>query len=114
MRLSELVGLDVHTADGRRLGYLADVRLVQDAPMIGPYSAGLRLDGIIVVQRRHTRLLGYDRDVGPWLLRFLVRTLTADVIYIPWDQSHRIEDGRLTLTASHTTTPLREVPRSHP
>jgi hypothetical protein len=85
MRLSELLGLDVTDLDSRRVGSVADIRLVQDGPLVGPYGASLRLSGLIVVEHRHFRLLGYERDVGPWFIRWLVHRLTGRVTFVPWE-----------------------------
>ena len=45
MRLSELLELEVRDRDGTRVGSVADVVLVQDGPMRGPYQASLRVAG---------------------------------------------------------------------
>ena len=85
MRLSELLGRDVLDASGDLVGAVVDVRLVQDGPMLGPYGAALRVSGLIVAERRHARLLGYERNVGPRLVRALTLKLTGDVRFVPWD-----------------------------
>jgi sporulation protein YlmC with PRC-barrel domain len=98
MRLSELLGLDVLDVDNSYVGTVADLRLVQDGPLIGPYGAALRLSGLIVVEHRHVRLLGFERDVGPWFLRWLVRRITGRVCFIPWNDVRAIDP-----TGVHTT-----------
>ena len=85
MRLSELLGREVRDAGDRYVGTVADVVLVQDGPMLGPYAAALRLTGLIVVERRHVRLMGYERDVMPLGLRWLVRRLAGRVAHVPWE-----------------------------
>jgi hypothetical protein len=85
MRLSELLGRDVHDSSGGYVGTVADVVLVQDGPMLGPYAASLRLSGLIVVERHHLRLMGYERDVMPLGLRWLVRRLAGRVVHVPWE-----------------------------
>jgi len=107
MRLSELLGVDVQTDDGRRLGYVADVRLIQDGPLLGGVTAAFRIAGLVVVERRHTRLLGYNRDVGPWIIRATVRALAGEVTYIGWDDLASIDEGRITLRRGHAPTPHR-------
>jgi hypothetical protein len=91
MRLSDLLGLDVTDIDAQRIGTVADVRLVQDGPMIGPYGAAFRLSGLIIVEHRHVRLLGYERAVGPWFVRWLLHRLTGEVAFVPWDMIDTID-----------------------
>ena len=85
MRLSELLELEVRDRDGTRVGSVADVVLVQDGPMRGPYQASLRVAGLVVVERRHVPLMGYERDVLPLVLRWLVTSLAGEVRHVRWD-----------------------------
>ena len=60
------------TADGRTLGKVRDVRLVQDGPILaGGTQAALRVDAVIVSRGWRGVRLGYLRGQvrGPWLLR---------------------------------------------
>jgi hypothetical protein len=115
MKLSELLDLEVVTRQGEVVGYVADARLVQDGPLIGPYAAALRVDGIIVGNRRHSRLLGYDRRVGPVYVRALVRYLTGDPRYVTWAQIQSIDHGVITITPEPQQLPLlRDVPGRPP
>ncbi|GAA1525057.1 hypothetical protein [Kribbella lupini] len=84
MRLNELLGRRVIDADGQEIGGVADVRLVQDGPLLASRQAALRIDGLIVVEKRSTRLFGYERRVGPALLRWLVHRRLGAVWYLPW------------------------------
>jgi sporulation protein YlmC with PRC-barrel domain len=94
MRLTELLGLSVVDADGARVGRVADVVLVQDGPLRGPYQASLRVTGLIVVERRHIRLMGYERDVRPALVRWLVHRLAGTVRHVRWEDVAGIDaDG---------------------
>jgi PRC-barrel domain protein len=97
MRLSELLGLDVVDHAGTRVGTVVDLQLVQDGPLIGPYGASLRLGAIVAVERRHVRLLGFERDVGPWLIRTIVRRINGRVRHIPWESVDTILDGEIRL-----------------
>ncbi|TDU88094.1 hypothetical protein EV138_1634 [Kribbella voronezhensis] len=84
MRLSELLGVRVVGAHGNNIGTVADVRLVQDGPLQQSKQAALRVDGLIVVERRVTRLFGYERHVGPALLRRIIHSRLGAVRYLPW------------------------------
>ena len=98
MRLNELLGRSVLDRHGERIGGVADVRLVQDGPLpAGGSQAALRVDGLIVVERRTTRLFGYERHVGPALLRALVHGRLGEVWYLPWESIARITDDAVEL-----------------
>ena len=86
MRASDLIGRDVHGADGQHLGAVTDLRCIQDGPLRGPMQAP-RLTALIVSRRNAGSLLGYDRrrQQGPWLLRVLVYRLHRHAVLIPWD-----------------------------
>ncbi|GAB2575127.1 hypothetical protein [Kribbella endophytica] len=85
MRLNELLGRRVVDAEGNDIGGVADIRLVQDGPLLASQQAALRIDGLIVVEKRATRLFGYERHVGPALLRWLVHRRLGQVWYLPWE-----------------------------
>ena len=97
MRLTELLGRDVHDRDGTRIGSVADVVLVQDGPVRGPYQASLRVAGLIVVERRHVQLMGYERDVLPSVLRWLMQSLAGEVRQVRWDDVARVDADAVTL-----------------
>jgi sporulation protein YlmC with PRC-barrel domain len=84
MLLSELLGVTVVDTDGRKLGRVHDVLLVQDGPMTNQGLAQLRLHAIAVGKRSFGTQLGYAQGTvqGPWLLR---RVLGRDPEVIPWD-----------------------------
>jgi hypothetical protein len=111
MKLSDLLDTEVVSIHGEAVGYVADVRLVQDGPLVGPYAASLRLDGFIVVQRRHLRLLGYDRSVGPAYIRAIIARLTGDALYVSWPQVETIDSDVITVTPDRNQlTLLRDLP----
>lgn len=92
MRLSELLGRAVVDAEGVSLGGVGDVVLVQDGPSLAPGNdASYRVAGLVVVERRHVRLLGYEREVRPIVFRFLVRRLAGSVYNVPWADVERVE-----------------------
>ncbi|MEU4393904.1 PRC-barrel domain-containing protein [Kribbella sp. NPDC023855] len=102
MRLNELLGRDVVDANGDVIGHVADVRLVQDGPLQPSMQAALRVDGLIIVEKRTTRLLGYERHVGPALIRWLVHRHLGDVWYAPWTEVDQLTDGRIEIRAGRS------------
>ncbi|WP_029288324.1 PRC-barrel domain-containing protein [Cellulomonas sp. HZM] len=75
MLLSDLLDVPVHDADGVRLGFVVDVRLVLDGPLDGSLARP-RLHGVLVSPRTGTSFLGYERNderspalVARWLRR---------------------------------------------
>jgi hypothetical protein len=109
MRLNELLGRSVIDRHGERIGGVADVRLVQDGPLpAGGSQAALRVDGLIVVERRVTQLFGYERQVGPALLRALVHGRLGEVWYLPWKAIARITDDSVELSVGRPDLELLE------
>ena len=98
MRINDLLGRRVLDAGGDVIGGVADVRLVQDGPMLVSMQRALRVDGLIIVENRATRLFGYERHVGPALLRKLVHWRLGEVWYLPWDDIDEITDDAVTVT----------------
>jgi sporulation protein YlmC with PRC-barrel domain len=111
MKLSDLLSREVVSIHGEAVGYVADVRLVQDGPLIGAYAASLRLDGFIVVSRRPPRLLGYDRSVGPAYVQAAIRLLVGDPIFVSWQSVQSIDHDVVTITPDRNQlTRLRDLP----
>ncbi|MCW2572372.1 MAG: hypothetical protein JWO88_2430 [Frankiales bacterium] len=94
MRGADLLGADVLGPDGSRLGEVLDVRLVQDGPMLGADCA-LRIDGLVVGQRRFASHLGYDRAGvrGPALVAAIARRLSAGNRYLEWTDVDELQPG---------------------
>jgi sporulation protein YlmC with PRC-barrel domain len=112
MRLNELLGFRVVDLDGDEIGSVADVRLVHDGPLLTSMQRALRVDGLIVVENRATRLFGYERHVGPALLRRLVHSRLGQVWYLPWRDINRIADSTvITRTWRPDLQPLEEMAR---
>ncbi|TCC24736.1 PRC-barrel domain-containing protein [Kribbella speibonae] len=112
MRLNDLLGRRVVDRDGDDIGGVADVRLVQDGPLLPSMQSALRIDGLIVVEHHATRLFGYERHVGPALLRWLVHRRLGEVRYLPWQEIEQISDQAVTTRSPRTDLkPLREMPR---
>ena len=101
MRLSELLHAKVIDADGNHLGKIEDVRLVQDGPMLHPFGAAFRVDGLMVGRRSVGTRLGYYRgDVtGPWLLRVLFARFQRGAKYVPWDAVESCDGDVVRITS---------------
>ena len=112
MRLNELLGHRVVDGTGTEIGGVADVRLVQDGPLLATMQSALRIDGLIVIEHRSTRLFGYERHVGPALLRWLVHRHLGEVWYLPWNEVDLTADGTVTTrTDRGELTPLEAIAR---
>ncbi|GAA3204052.1 PRC-barrel domain-containing protein [Nonomuraea helvata] len=100
MRLSDLLGSPVRDSSGEVVGQVADVRLVQDGPLLRQVQHAFRVAGLIVVARHTGRLFGYERGPaikGPWLVRAVVRALHRHTRYVPWEQVDRIDGADILL-----------------
>jgi hypothetical protein len=108
MRASEVLGLEVVAGDGRRLGKVLDLRLVQDGPLMGAYAA-LRVESLVVGHHSVASHRGYDRSSvgGPWVVRALVRMLTRTNRCLPWEDA-RVEAG-VVRTERTELEPLPEI-----
>jgi sporulation protein YlmC with PRC-barrel domain len=96
MKLSELLGREVVTVDGKSLGKVHDVLLVQDGPIQANESAALRLHALAVGRGSYGTKLGYTQETvrGPWLLR---RLLHREPTIIPWRDIVSRADGPLVV-----------------
>jgi sporulation protein YlmC with PRC-barrel domain len=113
MRLSELLGQRVVSASGADIGQVADVRLVQDGPLLTSMQAALRVDGLIVVEGRTIRLFGYERHVGPAALRWLFHRRLGVVRYLPWRDVADVTEGVVRTRAGRDRlVPLESRARS--
>lgn len=106
MRLSELLDVEMQDRDGRRVGRVVDIRLVQDGPVRFPYGAALRVDGFIVAERELVRLLGYERDVRPAIFRRVIGLVSGTVRLVGFADVERLPDGTLRTSAATTDLPL--------
>jgi sporulation protein YlmC with PRC-barrel domain len=99
MRLNDLFDSRVVAPDGRELGRVRDVRLIQDGPPLGTGLAALRVASLIVGGGRSSRLLGYARDPvgGPWPLHALVRWFDRGERIVHWDEVAEYRNGVVTL-----------------
>jgi hypothetical protein len=88
MRISELLGADVHDANGRLLGRVHDVRLVQDEMVKEGGDARLRVDALLVGKSGVASRLGYVRNGvrGPWLLKLIATARERRADEISWSE----------------------------
>ena len=107
MRISELLGRAAFDADGKSLGRVEDVRLVQDGPIVGRFGAALRVDGVVIGGEAVGVRLGYHRANvrGPWPLRVVFRRLEQRAHFAEWDDVELAADGRVIVRGE-----LRPVP----
>ena len=84
LRLSDLLGRPVETADGTRL-VVTGVTAVQDGPLRGA-QATLRVSEVIATPPHRGTYLGFrDRGrTGPWLLRVLTRGSRTGARRLAW------------------------------
>ena len=111
MRLNDLLGRPVADATGTTIGSVADVRLVQDGPLLPSMNSALRIDGLIIVERHATQLFGYERHVGPALLRGLVHRHLGEVWYLPWQDVTEVGDTIVTNRQRTDLQSLEELAR---
>jgi hypothetical protein len=101
MNLSDLVRCPVVDVTGTPLGRVEDVLLVQDGPLLLPFGAALRVDGLIVGKHSIGTRLGYNREgvKGPWLLRTIFSALERRTRYVPWDAVESWDGRVVRITA---------------
>jgi hypothetical protein len=108
MRGADLLGRPVVGPDGKSLGKVIDVRLVQDGPLMGAYAA-MRVDSLVVGHHKLAAHLGYDRagTRGPWLVDKVVDLITRHNKELPWADA-RLEDG-VVRTDRSELDPVQEI-----
>jgi hypothetical protein len=110
-RLSDLLDAEVRGDDGRSLGPVRDVRLVQDGPVRQGLQASFRVDALVVGGRSFPVRLGYYRGGirGPLLLRWLFSRLEQRSLIIPMEHVAAWDEETDTVTLRPGWTP-----REHP
>ena len=95
MLMSDVLGKSVLDGDGRKLGEVTDVRLVQDGPYIEGFGQALRVDALVVGRGGIAERLGYVRGGvrGPWALRVLASAMEGRAWLIPWTDLLMTEAG---------------------
>jgi hypothetical protein len=99
MRASELLGAEVATVEGRRLGVVSGLRCSLDGPSDGPTPAP-RVRALVVTGRHVGAALGYQQEDqrGPWLVRTLIRALHRDTRLVDVGLIDRIEGRMIRLS----------------
>jgi hypothetical protein len=98
MRISDLLASEVHAGDGRVLGRVREIRIVQDGPVTTGVQAAFRVDALLVGKGSLGVRLGFHlgNTHGPWLLNLLFRRSHRRVKTIPmtdvreWDLDARV------------------------
>jgi hypothetical protein len=98
MRLSEVLHQPVLDVDGRRVGYVQDVRTEQNGPMVGDWGAALVVTGLLVTPQHWVSTLGYQagHSHGPWLIRRFSQLMHRRAKFVPWEALGSLE-GELRL-----------------
>ncbi len=111
MRLGEIISSRVVASDGTVLGKVADVRLVQDGPLLQSFDAAFRLDALVVGRRAIGIRLGYGRREmrGPWLLQVLLSKMARGAHVVSVDDVESIEIGTITLNVDSATVRSRHA-----
>lgn len=106
MRLGELMDTEVVDVDGRAVGRVRDVRLVQDGPVRG-FDAALRVDGLVVGSVTAALRLGYHRRRmrGPALLRWVLHRAASDARFVPWREVEHLGTGEVRLRCAAAALP---------
>jgi sporulation protein YlmC with PRC-barrel domain len=97
MRLSELLGTEVHDQAGARVGRVADVMVLRDGPLDENGRPAFRILGLVVVEGRHGRLLGYEKERRPAVFRWVVRRMAKKIVDIPWEHVRSVTRDLVTI-----------------
>jgi hypothetical protein len=101
MKLSDLLDARVVDEQGRGLGRVHDVHLVQDGPLVPGFGAALRVDELIVGRGAVGARLGFHRDAmrGPLPLKAFFRWALRERQSIKWSRVLEWEDGVVRVSA---------------
>lgn len=99
MRLTDLLGAHLVDRQGRDVGRVRDVLLVQDGPPIGPFGAALRVDRLVIGRYGLGSRLGYERPfvAGPWPLAWYFHRRHGERVAAIWSDVAAIEPERVRL-----------------
>jgi len=98
MRLSDLLGTEVHDRGGARVGRVADVMVRRDGPLDEIGRPAFRVLGLVVVEGRHGRLLGYEKERHPAAFRWAVHRMAKRIVDVPWDSIVSVTPELVTIS----------------
>lgn len=113
MRYTDLMGAKVVGRDGRPIGVVTDVRLVQDGPITGSFGAAFRVHGLVIGRTTIGAHMGFDRKNvrGPWLLKALFGRIQGTQRYAEWSLIRSLEPDLVRLNELAEALPKAESPR---
>jgi len=99
MRLADLIDSRIVDADGRDIGRVGDVWLIQNGPPIGVFGAALTVDALVIGRFGLASRAGYEREGvrGPAPIAWYLRQRTAHRQVVRWSDVLAIEEGRIRL-----------------
>lgn len=108
MRLSELLGADVHDGSGARVGRVADLMVCRDGPLDENARPAFRVLGLVVVDGRHGRLLGYEKERHPVAFHWVVRRMVKQIRDVPWELVTSVTPDRVTISVDAASLEAHE------
>jgi hypothetical protein len=113
MRLTDLLGSRVVDRDGSDAGFITDVRLVRDGPVLADFGAAFRVHGLVIGRTTIAAHMGFERRNvrGPWLVKKLFSIIQGTPHYATWGQLRSIEQGVVRLRIRAGELPVAEPPR---
>ena len=104
LRLSELLGSEVTDGRNRSVGYVRDVRFIQDGEQVGEFGRALRVQGIVVGPRRLPFRLGIGSANirGLVVVKALARLLGRRAFFVEWDQLRVTAPGSIEVRGGRT------------
>jgi sporulation protein YlmC with PRC-barrel domain len=99
MRLADLIGSSIIDVEGRGMGRVGDVWLIQDGPPIGLFGAALTVDTLVIGRFGLASRAGYEREGvrGPAPIAWFLHRRTAHRPVVRWKDVAAIEEGRIRL-----------------
>ena len=101
MRLSELLGAEVHDGNGRLLGRVRELRLIQEGPDVEGFGPAFVIQGILVGPRTVGRVGLTRPDVkGPWLFKVIARWMERRLRFVDWERVHSVSEGVIEIRSA--------------
>ena len=106
MRASDLLQTHVVDHEGRSLGRVRDIHIIQDGPLRVSGQAAFRVHGLVAGSFAFGTRLGYasrkgvtgtSETRGPLPIRALFRWLHRHTAYIAWQDIEEIAETRITI-----------------